>query len=206
MTLAVGPRGNQDVLSADVFSWSELPELLAAEALFESGSDLPRLSAAPIVAAHDEDEDADEDEEDLEDDDDEDEYEDDEEEESEEEEGEEEEDDDFEDDDDEWEEVEDDEDEEEEEEEEEDDDWEDDEDEDWEEEDEDYKDLSFRGFDSRRIVVEFQLREPSATIDDDRQLLPGRGQPPHHVVLISEFGPVDHHDSIADDQPAASRR
>jgi hypothetical protein len=137
VTLAVGPRGNQDVLSADVFSWSELPELLAAEALFDGMSDLPRFADASIVAASDEDEDEDEDEnEDLEDEDDE-EYED-----EEEEEGEDDEDDDFEDDDDEWEEVEDDEEEEEEEEdgeEEEDEDWEDD-DEEWEDEDEEEED------------------------------------------------------------------
>jgi hypothetical protein len=131
VTLAVGPRGNQDVLSADVFSWSELPELLAAEALFDGMSDLPRFADASIVAASDEDEDDDED---LEDEDDE-EYEDDEEEE-----GEDDEDDDFEDDDDEWEEVEDDEEEEEEDgEEEEDEDWEDD-DEEWEDEDEEEDD------------------------------------------------------------------
>jgi hypothetical protein len=133
VTLAVGPRGNQDVLSADVFSWSELPELLAAEALFDGMSDLPRFADASIVAASDEDEDDDED---LEDEDDE-EYED---EDEEEEEGEDDEDDDFEDDDDEWEEVEDDEEEEEEDgEEEEDEDWEDD-DEEWEDEDEEEED------------------------------------------------------------------
>jgi hypothetical protein len=130
VTLAVGPRGNQDVLSTDVFSWSELPELLAAEALFEGVNDLPRFSDPSIVVAFEEDED----DEDLEDDDDEEEYED----EDEDEEGEDDEDGDFEDDDDEWEEVEDDEDEEgeDDEDEDEDEDWED-EDEDWEEEDED---------------------------------------------------------------------
>ena len=41
MTSAVGPRGHQDVLTADVFSWSELPDLLAAEALFDGTGDLP---------------------------------------------------------------------------------------------------------------------------------------------------------------------
>jgi hypothetical protein len=132
VTLAVGPRGNQDVLSADVFSWSELPELLAAEALFEGVSDPALLSDASIVAVDDEDED--EEDEDLEDDDDEEEFEDDDEEEEDEEEDE-----DFEDDDDEWEEVEDDEDEEEEEDED-DEDWEDDDDEEWEDEDEEEED------------------------------------------------------------------
>jgi hypothetical protein len=137
VTLAVGPRGNQDVLSADVFSWSELPELLAAEALFEGVSDPTRLSDASIVAVDDAEED--EEDEDLEDDDDEEEFEDDEEEEEDEEE-----DGDFDDDDDddEWEEVEDDEEEEEEEEEEDEDDedWEDDDDEEWEDEDEEEDD------------------------------------------------------------------
>ena len=91
MTIATSGRGHQEVLTADVFSWSELPELLAAEDLFDAavGAGLDRLS---VLAAKDEDDDFDDDED--EDEDDEDEDEDDEE---------------LEDEDDEWEEVEDDE-------------------------------------------------------------------------------------------------
>ena len=71
MTIATSGRGHQEVLNAEVFSWSELPELLAAEDLFDAvaGTGLDRLA---VITAKDEDEDEDEDEE-FEDEDDEDE-------------------------------------------------------------------------------------------------------------------------------------
>lgn len=118
VTSVASGRGLRDVPDADVFSWSEMPELLAAEELFPVAS--PSLPSP--VAAKDEEED--EEDEDFEDDD-EDEDEDDEEEDE----------DDEEEDDEEWEEV-DDEDEDEDEEDEEEDEEEDD-DEEWEDDDED---------------------------------------------------------------------
>ncbi|MFM8709351.1 MAG: hypothetical protein ACKOHK_15055, partial [Planctomycetia bacterium] len=62
VTIATSSRGHQDVLNADVFSWSELPDLLAAEDLFDAtaGSRLDRLA---VVAARDDDDDDDDDEE-----------------------------------------------------------------------------------------------------------------------------------------------
>jgi hypothetical protein len=64
VTIATSSRGHQDVLNADVFSWSELPELLAAEDLFDAatGAGLDRLA---VMAAKDEDEDDDDDDESL---------------------------------------------------------------------------------------------------------------------------------------------
>ncbi len=46
MTIATSGRGHQEVLNAEVFSWSELPELLAAEDLFDAvaGTGLDRLA------------------------------------------------------------------------------------------------------------------------------------------------------------------
>lgn len=104
MTIATSGRRHQEALSADVFSWSELPELLAVEDLFDTissdGSDLlPSVSAGREDDEDEEDEDEDE-EDDLDEDD---EFEDDEEDEE----------DEDEDDGDEWEEVEDEDDEEE---------------------------------------------------------------------------------------------
>ena len=117
------PRGSRAVSNSEVFCWDELPELLAAEELFEA---IPGRSAVgPIVAASDEDEDEDDD---LEDDDDD--LEDDEDDED---------DDDLEDED--WEEVDDEEEDDEEDDEEEGDEEEDeDEDEDWEDDDEEWDD------------------------------------------------------------------
>jgi len=130
VTIVTSPRGHQDVLAADVFSWNELPELMAAEELFDAAPF--GLEAPATLAGRDEDEDEEEDEDDDYDDDDDD---DDDEEEDEDE-------DDVGEDDEEWEEVEDEEedDEEEEEEDEDDEDWEDDEDEEWDDEDEEDED------------------------------------------------------------------
>ena len=140
VTIAASGREHRDVCDADVFSWNELPELLAAEDLFEVGS----ASCDPVAAAavadawptlgngsviRGEDEDNEEFDDDEDDDDEEDEDDDDDEEEEEDEEWEEVEDEDEEEDD-----EDEDEDEEEEEEDDEDDDWEDD-DEDWEDDD-----------------------------------------------------------------------
>ena len=150
VTIAASGREHRDVRDAEVFSWNELPELLAAEDLFEicGTAGEPTAVLAPVspsiilatewslpadvTSAADEDDDFDdeEDEDDDEDDEDEDEDEDDEEE------------------DEEWEEVEDEDDEEEDEEEEdeeeeeddEEEDEEDEEDEDWEDEDDDWED------------------------------------------------------------------
>ena len=66
MTIATSGRRHQDALSADVFSWSELPELLAVEDLFDTmscdGSDvLPSVSAGADEDEDDDDEDEDED-------------------------------------------------------------------------------------------------------------------------------------------------
>jgi hypothetical protein len=111
---------NADVFSlVSVFSWSELPELLAAEDLFDAaaGTGLDRLA---VMAAKDDDDDDDEEDEEEFEDDDEDEDEDEE----------------LEDEDDEWEEVDDEEDEDEEDEEEDDEEEDDEEDEDEEEEEE----------------------------------------------------------------------
>ena len=47
MTIAASGREHRDVCDADVFSWNELPELLAAEDLFEVGS----ASCDPVAAA-----------------------------------------------------------------------------------------------------------------------------------------------------------
>ena len=145
VTIAASGREHRDVRDAEVFSWNELPELLAAEDLFEicgiAGE--PTAVLAPVnssiiretewslptdvISAADEDDDFDDEEDD---DDDEDEDEDDEDEDEEE--------------DEEWEEVEDDDEEDDEEEEEddeeEDEDEEDEEDEDWEDEDDDWED------------------------------------------------------------------
>jgi hypothetical protein len=126
VTSVASPRGSRSVLNSDVFCWDELPDLLAAEELFEVAGN--RNSTSPIVGKQDDDEEDD----DLEDDEDED--------------DDDEEEDDLEDD--EWEEVEDEdeeEDDEEEEEDEEEDDEEDDEeegddDEEWEDDDEEWDD------------------------------------------------------------------
>ena len=133
VTIAERGRDEAGLSTAEMFSWSELPELLAAEDLFDCTAGEQPGRCGETVARGDED-DADDDD-DFEDDDDdlEDEDEDDFEDEE----------DDDEEDDEEWEEVDDDDEEDEDEEEEsdeedeEDEDWEDDEDEDWEEEDED---------------------------------------------------------------------
>jgi len=90
VTIAASGREHRGVGDADVFSWNELPELLAAEDLFESGmsgSDpLPdvavsddRWSAVPSIVAGDEDEDDDFDDDEDEDDEEDDDFEDDEE-------------------------------------------------------------------------------------------------------------------------------
>jgi len=148
VTIAASGREHRDVRDAEVFSWNELPELLAAVDLFEicGTAGEPTAVLAPVspstilatewslpadvTSAADEDDDFDDEED--EDDDEDDEEDDDEDEEDEEE-------------DEEWEEVEDEDDEEEDEEEEdeeeeEDDDEEDEEDEDWEDEDDDWED------------------------------------------------------------------
>ena len=63
MTSVASPRGSRSVLNSAVFCWDELPDLLAAEELFEIAGN--RNSTAPIVGKQDDDEDED----DLEDDD-----------------------------------------------------------------------------------------------------------------------------------------
>ena len=151
VTIAASGREHRDVRDAEVFSWNELPELLAAEDLFEicGTAGEPTAVLAPVspsiilatewslpadvTSAADEDDDFDDEEDEDDDEEDEDEDEDDEEEEDEE-----------------WEEVEDEDDEEEDEEEEEEEDEEeeddeeedeeDEEDEDWEDEDDDWED------------------------------------------------------------------
>ena len=73
MTIATTRREHADVSIADVFSWNELPELLAAEDLFagHSSSAGPRsVAGSDIVAARDEEEDDFEDDDEEEDDDD----------------------------------------------------------------------------------------------------------------------------------------
>ena len=70
MTIVANPRGHQDVLAADVFSWTELPELMAAEELFDAAS-FPNADGRAVVARGDEDEDEEEDEDDFDDDEDE---------------------------------------------------------------------------------------------------------------------------------------
>jgi hypothetical protein len=98
VTIVASPRGQQDVMTADVFSWNELPDLMAAEELFDSASPYG-VDESSIIARGDEDADEEEDEDEEDDDyEDDDELEDDEEEEEDEEE--------LEGDDDEWEEVE----------------------------------------------------------------------------------------------------
>ena len=143
VTIAASSREHRDARDADVFSWNELPELLAAEDLFDAcGTACERGTALcvnelkfgddSVVVVSDEDDDYDDDE-DAEDD------EDDEEEDEDEEEWEEVEDEDEEDDEEEEEEEDEEEDSDEDDEEEEDEDWEDD-DEDWEDEDDDEED------------------------------------------------------------------
>lgn len=152
VTIAASGREHRDARDADVFSWNELPELLAPEDLFDAcgtacdpvatGSrgaatlaDEWTFGDERVVVAGDEDDDYDDEEDDDEDEDEDDDFEDEDEDEE-----------DSEEDDEEWEEVDDeeeddeeDEDSDEEDEEEEDEDWEDD-DEDWEDEDEDEDD------------------------------------------------------------------
>lgn len=142
VTIAASSREHRDARDADVFSWNELPELLAAEDLFDAcGTACERGTALcanelkfgddSVVVVSDEDDDYD-DEDDEDDEDEDDDLEDDE--------------DDEEEDEEEWEEVEDEEDEDEEDEEEEDEeedseeDDEEEEDEDWEDDDEDWED------------------------------------------------------------------
>ena len=60
MTIVANPRGHQDVMAADVFSWNELPELMAAEELFD-GAARAEASDRALVARGDEDEDEDDD-------------------------------------------------------------------------------------------------------------------------------------------------
>ena len=72
VTIVASPRGQQDVMTADVFSWNELPDLMAAEELFDSASPYG-IDESSIVARDDEDDDEDEDEE-FEDDDEDDDY------------------------------------------------------------------------------------------------------------------------------------
>jgi len=129
VTIAERGRGDEGMSTAEVFSWSELPELLAAEDLFDGGDSglSSTLLPAHRLIAGDEDDDFEDEDDDFEDDEDDEEYDDEEDDEEDEEDDEEE--------GEEWEEV-DDEEEEEEEEEEEDEEYEDDEDEDWEEDDE----------------------------------------------------------------------
>jgi hypothetical protein len=147
VTIVASGREHRAELDAEVFSWSEMPELLAAEDLFDQGAscqatlrpDVVSTGSAwcgdqgliaPARAEDDDDFDDDDEEEDEDEEDDDYEDEDEEDEEDEEEEG----------DDEEWEEVDDEEDEEEDDEEEEDEEEEDEEDEDWEDDDEDWED------------------------------------------------------------------
>ncbi|MEI6255251.1 MAG: hypothetical protein WCQ77_01270, partial [Planctomycetota bacterium] len=69
MTLATSGRGHQDQLNADVFSWSELPDLLAAEDLFEVVNVVGIDRLAVLAAKEDADADADEEDEDEDEDD-----------------------------------------------------------------------------------------------------------------------------------------
>ena len=69
MTIATTRREHADVSIADVFSWNELPDLLAAEDLFECHASSAGLKcvvddSVPAARAEDEDEDDFEDEED----------------------------------------------------------------------------------------------------------------------------------------------
>ena len=165
VTIAASGREHRDVRDAEVFSWNELPELLAAEDLFEicgiAGE--PTAVLAPVnssiirgtewslptdvISAADEDDDFD----DEEDDDDEDEDEDDEDEDEEE--------------DEEWEEVEDD-DEEDDEEEEEDDEEEDDEEEDEDEEDEEDEDWEDEMTTGKMTMKRMTMRTKTKTKTD----------------------------------------
>ena len=69
MTSVASPRGYRDVLNSEVFCWDELPDLLAAEELFEGlgvrcASGIPALpGAGPLVAKAEDEEEDDEDEE-----------------------------------------------------------------------------------------------------------------------------------------------
>ena len=138
VTIAASSREHRDARDADVFSWNELPELLAAEDLFDAGGTACEPGTAlcvnelkfgddSVVVVSDEDDDYDDDEDDEDDEDEDDDLEDDEDDEEEDE------------DEEEWEEVED-EDEEDDEEEEEDEDEEEEDDEDWADDDEDWED------------------------------------------------------------------
>jgi hypothetical protein len=66
VTIVASGRGQDDVLNADVFSWSEMPELLAAEDLFEVAAGVH--PGRELVARGDEDDDFEDDEEEEEDD------------------------------------------------------------------------------------------------------------------------------------------
>ena len=134
VTIVERGRGDESVSTAEVFSWSELPDLLAAEDLFDgldTGFSPPDSSDRELVARDEDDDFDDEDEEDEEDEEDDDEEFDDEESDEDEEE---------EDDEEEWEEVEDDEEDDEEDESEEDEDDFEEEDEDWEDDDDEDED------------------------------------------------------------------
>lgn len=75
MTIVLNPSEQQDAARADVFCWNELPELLLADDLFDSTTELN----GPVtgIVAEDDDEDEDwEDEDEGDEDEDEDEYED----------------------------------------------------------------------------------------------------------------------------------
>ena len=70
MTIVASPRGRQNVLDSDVFCWNELPELLAADELFESsGLDVQRITEASLACASKQEDDEFEDEDDEDDDD-----------------------------------------------------------------------------------------------------------------------------------------
>ena len=75
MTIAERGRDEEELSSAVVFSWSELPDLLAAEDLFEvvsaTGSVRADLAVEPFITGEDEDDldDADEDDDDDDDED-----------------------------------------------------------------------------------------------------------------------------------------
>ena len=62
MTIVLKPGKQQDVSRADVFCWTELPELLLADDLFESSQH--RSGSIPSIVAEDDDEDEDWDDED----------------------------------------------------------------------------------------------------------------------------------------------
>ena len=70
MTIVASPRGRQNVLDSDVFCWNELPELLAADELFESsGLDVQRITETSLACASKQEDDEFEDEDDEDDDD-----------------------------------------------------------------------------------------------------------------------------------------